>query len=35
MAADRVGVANVSTDQPLLAIVGVSKDFGGVVRSTT
>jgi branched-chain amino acid transport system ATP-binding protein len=30
MAADRVGVANVSTDQPLLAIVGVSKYFGGV-----
>ena len=30
MAADRVGAANVSTDQPLLAIAGVSKYFGGV-----
>src|SRR6476661_1836681 len=30
MAADRVGAANVSPDQPLLAIAGVSKYFGGV-----
>ena len=30
MAADRVGTPIVSSDQPLLAIVGVSKYFGGV-----
>ena len=30
MAADRVGAPIVSPDQPLLAIAGVSKYFGGV-----
>ena len=35
MAADRVGAANVSPDQPLLAIAGVSNTSAACVRLRT